>query len=49
MAHRAAFADVLLEDDDADLALRVLRAELEREVGRAVARAVVDDEHLVRA
>ena len=43
----AAFADVLFEDDDADVALGVLRAELECKVGCAVARSVVNNENLV--
>ena len=37
----------LLENDDADVALGVLCAELECKVGGAVARAVVDNENLV--
>ena len=49
VADGAALADVLLEDDDADVAGGVLCAELEGEVGGAVAGAVVDDEDLVGA
>ena len=49
VADGAALADVLLEDDDADVALGVLCAELECKVGGAVARAVVYYEHFVRA
>ena len=47
MPDRPAFADILLEDDNTDVALGVLCAELEGKVGGAVARAVVDNEDFV--
>lgn len=49
MPHRAAFSEVVLERDDADIEGRVLGGESEREGGGAVLGAVVDDEEFVRA
>lgn len=47
MAHRAALPEVLFEGDDTDVGRGVLRGEGERQGGRAVFGAVVDDEELV--
>lgn len=49
MSYRPAFAEVLFERDDADVGRRVLSGEFERERGRVVFGAVVDDEEFVCA